>query len=302
MGGGTTMNSINQPQREEPKWFQKAFIGALGGLSLVLLKLIDNQFYIGCQSSNEVIAGYLTYITYLILGTLVATFFVDHDLPAQKIRKSAFILGLLAPSILIALLTKPIEQPGILNNVIGDIPLVSNKVIEDKPKIEPLLISIAYSQEAIRTVAQDEREEEGVKIISKAEVEPKMRDAFMKALGRPKEYENYAFVFGITEDATKALSAAEVVKSAISKSQLKLAEDIEVIKFDDSPVYFLVIGGFSKYQSALEMKNEAQITALKALKEETDPLTIENTSLIFGGKVVSGTSLYSRFASKKRQK
>src|SRR3989304_1861072 len=100
---------------DELTWLEKAGIGALGGLGLAILKLIDARFYLGTVSSVEPAAAYLTYFCYMLLGSLVAVFFTDHELPAdnelpaqkikrtQKMKRSAFVLGLLAPSVLLAI-------------------------------------------------------------------------------------------------------------------------------------------------------------------------------------------------------
>src|SRR5258708_5297018 len=96
----------------ELSWQVKAGIGALGGFGLAILKLIDAKFYLQSDSWQEPTAAYLTYFCYMILGSLVAVFLTEHDLPVPKLRRSSFVLGLLAPSVLVALLTQPIKiQP-----------------------------------------------------------------------------------------------------------------------------------------------------------------------------------------------
>jgi len=77
------MNSKNQSDRLQIPWYQIGLIGATGGLCLGILKLIDCNFYVECASSNEAIAGFLTYGAYLVLGTITAIFLSDHELPAS---------------------------------------------------------------------------------------------------------------------------------------------------------------------------------------------------------------------------
>src|SRR2546422_10636162 len=99
-------------EMNEVSWTHKALIGAAGGLCLVLLKLIDASFYVGDISSKQAVVGYLTYLAYLIIGTIVAVFLSEHNVPKEKVIKSAFIAGLLGPSMLIALLRSEERRVG----------------------------------------------------------------------------------------------------------------------------------------------------------------------------------------------
>lgn len=96
-------------------WWHKATVGFLGGLSLALLKPIDARFYIGAASTVEAHAAYLTYFAYMLLGGLAAVFLADHDLPPKKILRSAFVIGILAPSVLLAIANQPF-RPTPLNH------------------------------------------------------------------------------------------------------------------------------------------------------------------------------------------
>lgn len=287
------MSPNSQTAEDSVSWYQKALIGAVGGFALSLLKLIECQFYIGNPSSNEAWAGYLTYFSYLILGMIIAIFLTEHDIPVPKIRKNAFFLGFLAPSLLIAILTKPAEQH-----------VDSSNILDKIPTIGALLVSNAYAQETEKNEAQDDKKKEpsihlikpdiGIKIISKADVEVKMSDAFRKALGRPKEYDKYIYVVAQTEDKTKAITTAGHIISVYYKGKPELAKDIEVIKFSNSSTYYLTIGGFGKYNFAVDTKYAATETATTVLKGEgVDQITIDGATLILKGAVVPGTLLYS---------
>jgi hypothetical protein len=52
---------------------RKAAIGAVGGLCLAVLKLIDAKFFL-TTGSTEMLVGYLTYFSFLLLGMAVAAF------------------------------------------------------------------------------------------------------------------------------------------------------------------------------------------------------------------------------------
>jgi hypothetical protein len=58
---------------------RKAAIGAVGGLCLGILKLIDAKFFLMTASSTEMFVGYLTYFSFLLLGMAVAAFLAEDD-------------------------------------------------------------------------------------------------------------------------------------------------------------------------------------------------------------------------------
>src|SRR5438309_1809680 len=91
-------------------WIDKAKIGAVGGIALALLKLIDNHFFVSACLMPEVYGNLLIYVAYVVLGMIVAVFLTDPELPASKLSRNAFVLGLLAPSVLIAISAKPLAD------------------------------------------------------------------------------------------------------------------------------------------------------------------------------------------------
>ncbi len=82
---------------------QIGLFGALGGIVLALLKLVESGFFLGNMWSSTAGAAYLTYIVYIFFGVVVAILFTERSLSVDKIKKSAFILGVLAPSVLLAI-------------------------------------------------------------------------------------------------------------------------------------------------------------------------------------------------------
>lgn len=92
---------MSNPNNPTIPWFQKLVIGATGGLSLSILKLIQLNFYLDADKHATVLGGYLTLLGYLVLGTLVGFYFCEEQQDLNKTRKSAFMMGLLAPSILL---------------------------------------------------------------------------------------------------------------------------------------------------------------------------------------------------------
>lgn len=84
--------------------YELATIGLLSGLAVSLVKLIQADVYQGDLASVEFKAALVTYGAYMALGAIGAVFLVDHDAKGQKMMKSAFLMGFMAPSFFLALL------------------------------------------------------------------------------------------------------------------------------------------------------------------------------------------------------
>ncbi len=69
-------------------------IGAYGGVSLALLKLIESGFFLDQLLSTNAKAAFLTYVAYIFLGVMGAVFFTDRSLSPEQIKKGAFTMGL----------------------------------------------------------------------------------------------------------------------------------------------------------------------------------------------------------------
>src|SRR5215470_4811215 len=92
-------------KREEISWKFKALIGACGGTCLVMLRLIDANFFI-YEEWGTMLGGYLTALGFVVLSTIF-TCFVDENNP-----RKLFTQALLAPSLLIAMVKtgEPVYQ------------------------------------------------------------------------------------------------------------------------------------------------------------------------------------------------
>ena len=129
--------------------YQKLGLGAIGALCLGLLKLINANFYIDSASRGVVIGAYLTYGAYLILGMAVGSLFCEHfENDPHKTRKSAFLMGLLAPSILIAIITKPIGGDDTIKGKAKDIPNLS-------AALQSLVLSSAYAESPTPSISPE---------------------------------------------------------------------------------------------------------------------------------------------------
>lgn len=298
----------------ELTWWQRTGIGASGGLGLALLKLIDAGFFVPAGvSSVQAITAYLTYLSYIVLGGLAGCFLTDQDLPPRKIRKSSFVSGLLAPSMLLAILGAPVKP--------------QTRVDESRvefPALSGWFIGAAHAQQpsASPTAAEPTAR---IVTMSKAELEPSYTDALLSAVGRRAISTPYAYVIGTTRSRVKALEAAKqlntLLKHAATRQglndtlaqlliQLKLAAMI--IQPEGTLNYYVTLAQTSSrspeggresrlYDSlgdeeeinALKTKlNSAAIETLRAQEAVVEPEDRKALALVLNGKVAPARSLF----------
>lgn len=248
-------------QLDEIPWWKKAAIGALGGLALTLLKLIDARFYVDAVSNIEVQAAYFTYLAYMILGSLAAVFISDHELPPRKIMRSAFVLGLLAPSVFLAIVSQPVR----VSTPQRDVPI---------PKISALPFSSAHAEESSVKSLPPLKPLPGLsplnpaelslkvdfKTLPKSALEPSFFDAFRAAIGRRDLADKYVYVVGSTVDKDKALETATLTNEILARTgNLKSS----IIQIAGQPNYYVTVGGFVDRQEALKIKAESNAQAAK---------------------------------------
>lgn len=251
-------------------WQLKALIGATGGLALVLLKLIEVQFFVDDVVSKKAIAAYLTYACYVALGVIVAVFFTDDSLEDGKRKKSAFIAGLLAPSLLLAIVRQPVPQVK----------------TEDIFKITGVLVSSAYAQ---TLPAKPSAATVPVVEVSKAQIEPSFTDGLRLAIGRG-EQRNYLFVLGQAGTREKAVSAAEDVNKLLLAKNL--TPSARVIHPTGAPAWFVTLGGMGSSAVAAKFRETGKTVARDALSENRITPNEKNAALlVLEGKVVDGAQL-----------
>jgi len=215
---------------------------------LAVLKLIDAKFFLSSTWSVEAHAAYLTYFCYMVLGSLVAVFLSDHELPTPKVRRSAFVLGLLAPSVLLAIANQQIRLGGDKSETAKMIPSISLG-----------LVSSAYAQ------VKPEVAEERAILVQKGVIEPTFWDAVGAAVGRKELKEKYAYVLGTTPDEGKAIDTAEKLGALLKQAKLRA----QVYKLEKTPNYFVVVGGFGDHGEALLAKNHAIAAAIRSVYSES---------------------------------
>lgn len=240
----------------ELPWWIKAGIGALGGLTLAMLKLIDAQFYLASIATIQAQVAYLTYFCYMLLGSAAAVFLSDHELPLPKLRRSAFILGLLAPSVLLAIANQPFK-PGAFDKD------ASSKAI---PALSWLPISNANAQDPGVKPPVTGTTEKRISTIQKGSFEPSFGDAFSAALGRSTLTEPYVYVIGSTDDKQKALATANKLTTFLAGSDIKARGlSPQVLQVAGDTKFFVVMGGLDSKASLYELKANAASASIEAL-------------------------------------
>ena len=264
-------------------WLHKALIGALGGLALALLKLIDAKFYLASIFSVESQAAYLTYFCYMILGSVTAVFLCDHDEPPAKMRKSAFLLGLLAPSVLLAIANQPIKVPP------ADAPAI--------PRLGEWFVPSAHAQEAAR--AQPPAAATQARVVSRTSYEPSFGDAVAAALGRKTLSTPYAYVVGATSDQKKALSTATKLNLALAGQAGAPAglPNAQVLQFKGETDYYVLLGGLASKEKQSSLAGSVKGLGIELLSGSKTPAAMgaedqkELGKLLLNAKVVAAPKL-----------
>jgi hypothetical protein len=260
------------------------FIGGMGGLCLSLLKLIESGFFIDNFWSTNSLAAYFTYIVYIFFGVVMAFYFAERSLAVDKIKKNAFILGLLAPSLLLALTARPIGKEGSLA-----------ETLESLPKLGSLIVRSAYAQSAPcpggYIKAPDDKCVEGDEI-KKKQVEPTFGQAVLTAIGRAQPPEKYIFVVGITKDGAKAEEVAKNIREKILKSKTSGEISAKVVRPEGKGVLFVTVGTLSSKADALKVKAMVESSAINALTKAGDPVTKSSAELLLKGRIIEGRTLF----------
>lgn len=238
----------------EMKWYEKALIGAVGGLALALLKLIDAKFFLSGVAPIEAYAAYLTYFCYVLLGSVAAVFLADHELPPAKIKRSAFVLGLLAPSVLLAIANQPVKS--------GDPERRQSAAI---PALSWIPMSSAYAQgsQPSGRAASGPTLSDKVEVLSESSLKPSFANAFFAAVGRGELNVPYVYVVGGTSSKAKALDTAFKMQQVLSADTAKNFQP-RVVQVEGSSGYYVLVGDLASKQELTRVRTDATSTAIKS--------------------------------------
>ncbi len=261
---------------------QKSYIGAIGGLCLVLLKLIEQKFFVGSASTNIAIAAYLTYVSYILLGMIVAAFLTDHELPHEKCKRNALLMGLLAPSILIAIVSKPVEHEGLKGNILKDLPTIGSFFINE-----------AYAQDN-ETVPKGSQKDYLVLSISKKDVDVSFSQAILSTVNRASAEPKYTYLVGVSYSEDKAVEFAEKLNSIIN-CDAHPRDCVIVISPKGSVKKFVSVGGLlESEESAKKARIETWEAMINKLQTSNDQATADMANVVAKGEVVQGYALFEK--------
>jgi len=266
----------------------KALIGATGGIALVLLKLIEVQFFVDDFGSKKALAAYLTYAAYVALGVIVALFFTDDKLEEEgKRRRSAFFAGLLAPSILLAV----VRQPGA-----GHTADLFKQDPAEIPKISLLLVKEARAQgQATSPSRSDAKSDVPVIELKKADIEGGFVDGFKAAIGRSDPPKEYVFVLGEAASVDKAVAVAQDVNKLLWMQAKTPRTSAYVFRPEGSKGWFVTIGNFDAPAAAFGYREIAKAAAIKSLTSPTAaPMEKTAAKLMLEGKIISGKAFFEK--------
>jgi hypothetical protein len=261
---------------------ERGAVGVIGGLCLVLLKLIDAGFFYPDVTSTMAMVSYFTYVAYLILGGIVAAFLSENDAPREKVRRSALVSGLLAPSILLAVLTAPQNQTA--TEPAGEQPAAI-------PSLGALFMPTVFAQ-----TQSDGQQREDIPVLREQDVTPGFSDAWKAAIGRPVTRANHLYVIGATTDARKATMTAEWLNVAIkktpeiAKSDVRLMTPFRVLRIEGEQKFIVVAGSFQRHEEALATERRVKGVAIALL--ESNPNEKETARLLHEGVVVDGAAFF----------
>ena len=134
------------------KWHNKALIGLGGGVCLALLHLMDKKFFlVDSPYPNFVSIGLLTTLAMVLIGVIYAT------VMEEQTHGKVFVNGLLAPSILLAIL-RGSTAPEIQNVPSGDEPAEVSVEEDQIPDLDTILNGLGPSGIGLNVNEMNERE------------------------------------------------------------------------------------------------------------------------------------------------
>ncbi|MBT3358252.1 MAG: hypothetical protein HN403_01330 [Rhodospirillales bacterium] len=250
-----------------------------------MLKLTEAGFYLDQPFGVTAIAAYFTYGTYIVFGVIIAIIFTDGTLSEDHQKKSAFSLGVLAPSIILALASQPIADKTPPTNG-----------LEGLRSIGSLIVGTAYAQPApcsTGTVKLPDGRCFEAELLKRNEVEPSFAKALQIAVGRSAQPKKYAFVVGVAKDADAAKEAADNLNGTILQDGLLGQKMARVIVPEGTDNFFVTIGTLESRESATTLRRSVAKLAVEVLKVSESPEAKSFAAMVLDGRLVDGQTLLS---------
>jgi hypothetical protein len=260
---------------------EKILIGGIGAVCLGLLKLIGANFYLTQTSGAVALGAYLTYGAYLVFGMAVAYFFAEDgpDAEPPKVRRSAFVMGLLAPSVLIAIVSKAPEEPSLRTVAPADVPTLGQV---GAIVVEGLFGRAAHAQAAQAASVVD---------IARATAPQGVADGVRSALGRAATPQNYLFVLGKTKDKELAVSEAARINEVLSRNASTKDLNAVVLTSPDNAEIYISVGLGLTAEQAVETKRLSAQTAVATLQDGASRDEVDAAAKLLRGQIVRGADL-----------
>jgi hypothetical protein len=272
------------------KWHGKLAIGALGALCLSILKLISANFYLNTDQPEVALGAYLTFGGYLVLGMAVGFLFGEDYPEAPKTRKSAFLMGLLAPSILLAIISRPIGGKESDSGKTPEIPSIVGKVLN----------IVVPSAAAAPDFPGDARIESGIRAVKRSEAVPGFGDGVKSALGIDHNVtERYVYVVGKTPTSDSAKKAASSIEDMLKNSKEGKKLKVTVLKPEDQADYFVTVGDldskiFESSKKAASISKAVKESTIESFTKEPSSKNLAAAKLIEKGRIYKGEFLFDK--------
>ena len=242
---------------------RRVLIGASAGTCLVLVKLIQANFYLGGDIAPAVaLGGYLTAASFVAL-TVIFTCFLEEIEP-----RKLFMQALAAPGFLIAL-----AQPGI-----GHAPAVINGGMQELNEI-PILPTATLLFPLTAYAAEDPAgEAPKVQMLSPSSFDGTVVDGALRFVGRKGSATPYVYIVGKTSDEHNARRIASIYSNALADQQVHLLQP------EGSDKIYVSVGDFG---SAVEVVAKRRAISQDVAKLGAERLELKYLLPLIQGKVVN---------------
>jgi|SRR5262249_14597661 len=281
-------------KREDISWKFKALIGACGGTCLVMIRLIDANFFIH-KEWETLLGGYLTALGVVVMSTIF-TCFADENNP-----RKLFTHALLAPSLLIAMVktgepvyqeraataaqiqTLPTPKPtptpeGHIDQTTMQMPYAMN----DRIALPGLLLPSTTHEQIQFAFSQRSASDEGPRVepLSRREL-GSLTDGALILLGRPQPLRTFIYIVGKTTNERQAKDIANTIKRLLQN-----VVEVRLRRPEGSQEIFIAIGKFDTIEGARETE--------KIVKEKTTNISNnpDAKAVLQNGKIVDGRTLF----------
>jgi hypothetical protein len=215
----------------------KLGIGAGAGFCLSLVKMLEVNFYLG-QPSPVIIGGVLTVLAFAVVAAMFTAFGTD-----EQDTGKLFMQGLLAPSLVIALVHRGADVSSIPGSAATTIPSLGSIT-------EVFVPSLYAAEQDPATTARSG----SVQTVKAGRFDGSAIDGALMLLGRAPAQSSYVYVVGKTNDEKQALAASAKVRQAAQAAGIP--SQVQVIKPEGTNDLYVTVGAFQSATAAAATKKE----------------------------------------------